>query len=261
MALVNTLLASLLTLAAGALGPAALAAAQSPTSGTPAFIAAALADPGRPAADVARDPLRKPGELLVFAGLQPGAKVADMIPEGGYFTRIFAKAVGPRGHVYAWVPEEFAKHSPKTMLDPTTAIAAQPGYANVSVLVQPTGALASPQPLDLAWTSQNYHDVYGFEGADTAEAMDKAVYAALKPGGVYIVIDHVAPAGAGGAVATTLHRIELKTVEAQVLAAGFTLEGQSPLLANPADPHDVKVFDPSIKGRTDQFVLKFRKPA
>jgi predicted methyltransferase len=182
------------------------------------------------------------------------------VPGGGYFTRIFAKAVGPRGHVYAVVPAELVQKK-SSMADPVKAIAAEPGYGDVTVLVQPTAGIAAPAKLDMAFTAQNYHDIYGFFGADNAEAFDKAVFAALKPGGVFIVIDHVAPAGSGGADATTLHRIDPETVKSQVEAAGFRLEAQSPLLANPADDHQVKVFDPAIRGHTDQFVFKFRKPA
>jgi predicted methyltransferase len=113
----------------------------------------------------------------------------------------------------------------------------------------------------MAWTSDNYHDIYGFFGADHAAAADAAIFSALKPGGVFIVIDHAALPGASATAPTTLHRIDPATVKAQVEAAGFKLEAESPILANPADPHTQKVFDPAIRGRTDQFVFKFRKPA
>jgi predicted methyltransferase len=87
------------------------------------------------------------------------------------------------------------------------------------------------------------------------------VYAALKPGGVYLVLDHVAASGSPADVSDTLHRIEPSTVRREVEAAGFTFEGESALLANPLDPHTAGVFDASIRGRTDQFILKFRRPA
>jgi predicted methyltransferase len=224
----------------------------------PQTIAAAVAAADRPAEDKARDAQRKPAALLAFAGVKPGWKVADLLPGGGYFTRIFAKAVGPRGHVYAWVPGEIVAANPKAA-DKPKALAAEPAYANVSV-VTPTGpdpALANT--LDLAWTAQNWHDIYGRFGAEGAKRFDQAVLAALKPGGLYVVIDHVANAGDTEAP-NKQHRIDPALVKAQVLAAGFEWVGESDVLRNPADAHDKGVFDPSIRGNTDQFVYKFRKP-
>jgi predicted methyltransferase len=222
-------------------------------------IAAAVASADRPAEDVARDELRKPAALLAFAGIKPGDRVADLIPGKGYFTRLFSNVVGPAGHVYAIVPAELAQVLPSAV-DTAKAVAADPALANVSVLVAPTASIKAPEPLDAAWTSDNYHDLYAFFGPDQAQAFDKAVYAALKPGGVFIVIDHVAPAGADQAMVKHLHRIDPAVVKAQVLAAGFRLEAQSTVLANPADTHDQPVFAPAIRGRTDQFAFRFRKP-
>jgi predicted methyltransferase len=220
-------------------------------------IDAAIASPSRPAADVARDAQRHPAALLAFAGIKPGDKVADLMPGGGYFTRLFAQAVGPQGHVYAIVPAELAKLAPKSA-EAARALAA--GDHSITLLVVPTDAIAAPEKLDLVWTSDNYHDVYGFFGPDKAAAMDRAIFNALKPGGRFIVIDHVAAAGASATAPTTLHRIDPATVRAQVLAAGFVLTDQSDVLQNPADDHTRKVFDPSIRGRTDQFAYSFRKP-
>lgn len=244
-------------------------------AGTPAVpadfssaIAAAVADGARPAADTARDADRKPAELIAFAGIKPGDQVADLMPGGGYFTRIFSKLVGPQGHVYAVVPASIAAAKPAA-LDGIKALVADPAYRNTSLEVQPYDRIAADQSLDVAWTSQNYHDVYGAvsifsvsgkSGAEEAAALDAAVFKALKPGGVYIVIDHAAKAGAGGSVANTLHRIEPATVIEQVQAAGFVLEARSELLANPQDGHEEAVFATEIKGHTDKFVLKFRKP-
>jgi predicted methyltransferase len=225
----------------------------------PAYAIAAVAAPDRPAADKARDALRHPAELVAFAGIKPGDQVADIMPGLGYFTRIFANAVGPKGAVYAIVPSELAKVAPK-IPEAMKALAADSAFPNVKTMVMPTASIAAPVLLDVAWTSDNYHDLYGFFGAAQAAAFDAAVFKALKPGGVFIVIDHVAPAGSAGADATTLHRIDPETVKAQVLAAGFTLTAVSPVLANPADPHTAKVFDPAVRGRTDQFVFKFTKP-
>jgi predicted methyltransferase len=225
----------------------------------PAYVAAAVAAADRPKEDSDRDALRKPAAMVVFAGIKPGDKVADIMPGGGYFTRIFSRIVGPKGHVYAVIPTELAQASP-TAADAPNALAANPAYGNISVVLGPTAALSAPAPLDVAWTSQNYHDLYGFFGADKAAAFDAAVFKMLKPGGVFIVIDHAAAAGTPDASVKVLHRIDEAVVKAQVQAAGFRLESESNLLANPADTHAQPVFAPAIRGRTDQFVLKFRKP-
>jgi predicted methyltransferase len=224
-----------------------------------AEIAAAVASPARPAADVARDALRHPAALLAFSGIKPGQKVADLMPGGGYFTRLFSVLVGQQGHVYDIVPEELAKVSPKA-LAAARGVAAEPAMLNVSVLVMPLAQIAAPEKLDVVWTSDNYHDVYGFFGADHALAMDRAVFAALKPGGHFIVIDHIAASGTSAAAPTTLHRIDPATVRAQVEAAGFVFDAESMVLRNPQDDHTRSVFDPAIRGRTDQFGYSFRKP-
>jgi predicted methyltransferase len=222
----------------------------------PPAILAVLGSPDRPAADKARDALRHPGELVVFAGLKTGDQVADVMPGTGYFTRIFSKVVGPQGHVYAIVPAELARVAPK-IPDAMKLLSASPAFPNVSMLLQPTAAIATPARIDVAWTSDNYHDLYGFFGAPQAAALDAAVFRALKPGGVFVVIDHV---GKPGSLPTKLHRIDPAVVKAQLLAAGFTLEAESQILHNPADPHDMIVFAPEIRGHTDQFVFRFRKP-
>ena len=236
---------------------AAVALAQ-PSQARETAIDAAIAAP-RPAADTARDATRKPAALIAFAGIKPGDKIGDFMPGTGYFTRIFSHLAGPGGHVYAIIPSELAAVAPKIPAG-IKALAAEPAYANVTTVIVPTAQTGAPEKLDVVWTSQNYHDIYGFFGAGAAASADAAVFRALKPGGTYIVIDHVAAAGAGGTVGKTLHRIEPSTVRDQVLAAGFKLEGTSDLLANPADTHTLKVFDPAIRGHTDQFIMKFRKP-
>ena len=254
------------------LGGATLGCASTPSVPAvptiPAYVSAAVADSARPAADTTRDADRKPAELVAFAGLKPGDQVADLMPGGGYFTRIFSKVVGPQGHVYAVVPASIAEAKPAA-LDGIKALAADPAYGNTTLEVRPYDRIAADQSLDLAWTSQNYHDVYGAvsifsvsgkSGAEEAAALDAAVFKALKPGGVYMVVDHAAKAGAGGSVANTLHRIEAATVIEQVQAAGFVLEARSDVLANPQDSHEQTAFATEIKGHTDKFVLKFRKP-
>ena len=240
------------------LGQSDALAAPLPVAGSDPVMEA-VADSSRPAADTARDATRKPAALIRFAGIKPGDRIADFIPGSGYFTRIFSKVVGITGKVYAIIPDGLAKAYPKTV-DMMKQITTGTGYANVTMMIEPLNQTGAPEPLDLVWTSDNYHDLYGQDGPDAALAADKAIFHALKPGGVFIVIDHAGAPGSDGKEAKTLHRIEQSTVVDQVKQAGFVLEGTSDLLANPADPHTAKIFDPTIKGHTDQFVLKFRKP-
>jgi predicted methyltransferase len=223
----------------------------------PAYIKAAVADSKRPAEEIQRDANRKPAEMLVFAGVKPGMKVMDLMAEGGYFTRLFSPAVGPKGWVYAEQPEEFEAFL-KGKPAPILKVAAD--YQNVSVVKSPINQLTAPEALDLVWTSQNYHDIKNMKTADTAQ-VNKAVFNALKPGGLYIVLDHSAPKDSGIADTQTLHRIDEAVVKKEVEAAGFKFVGESNLLRNPKDPRTAIVFDPSIRGHTDQFILKFRKPA
>ena len=236
--------------------------------GVPAYITSAIADHSRPEADSKRDQDRKPGELVAFAGIKPGDKVADVMPGGGYFTRIFSKVVGPKGHVYAVIPSSLATGAPKR-IDDFKAAMADPAYGNTTLVIRPYDQIGADEPLDVIWTAQNYHDVYGAvsvfavagqSGPDETQNMDRAAFKALKPGGVYMVIDHVAKAGSDDQVAKNLHRMDPAQVIAQAQAAGFVLEARSDMLANPQDMHDKLIFAPEIRGHTDQFVLKFRKP-
>src|SRR5450631_2528306 len=228
---------------------------------SPDTITAAIADASRPDTDKQRDANRKPAETLAFAGVKAGDRVAELLPGAGYFTRIFSKVVGSGGHVYALVPAP-AADAPADMPDfaaRVKAIAAEPNYANVSVVVEPFSQLQAPVPVDLVWTSQNYHDLHNFPGIDVT-VFNQLIFDALKPGGIYLILDHEAEPGSGVRDTATLHRIDAATVKTEVLAAGFVLAGSSDLLRQPSDPHAVKVFDPSVRGRTDQFILKFRKP-
>jgi predicted methyltransferase len=240
----------------------ALPASQAALAGDKsAAISAAVADKSRPEADTGRDAERKPAETLAFAGVTPRATVIELIPGGGYYTRLLSKLVGPKGHLYALVPAprpDAAPDAPDRTL-PIKAIAAAGGYGNISVLVQPIRALQLPSQADLVWTSNNYHDVKNVPGIDML-AFNKSVFDALKPGGHYLVIDHAAAADAPADVTETLHRIRAETVKEEAQAAGFVLEGASEVLHNTTDGHDLKVFDPAIRGKTDQFVLKFVKP-
>jgi predicted methyltransferase len=226
-----------------------------------AAVTSAIEDSTRPASDTARDANRRPAETLAFTGVKAGDKVADYAAGAGYFTRLFAGVVGPSGHVYASVPAPLFKYPNivKGIADIETYAVANP---NVSVaFAAPLDAAKYPEKLDVFWISQNYHDLHDpFMGPVDMTAFNRAVYEALKPGGLYIVLDHVAAAGSPADVTDTLHRIEPNTVRHEVEAAGFKFEGESSALANPADPHTAGVFDPSVRGKTDQFILKFRRP-
>jgi predicted methyltransferase len=220
-------------------------------------IAAAVADKDRPQADKDRDADRKPAEMLRFAGVKSGMTVVDILPGAGYFTRLFSDVVGPKGKVIAYVPDEMLVKS-QAGLERANAAAA--GRSNVIVMHSPLMAPNPPGVLaDVVWTSQNYHDLHNMPGIDVV-AYNRLVFQGLKPGGVYIVLDHVAPAGSGLNDTGTTHRIDPAAVKAEVIAAGFTFDGESKVLANPADKHDLKVFDPSLRGKTDQFVYRFKKP-
>jgi predicted methyltransferase len=221
----------------------------------------AVADPSRPEADRARDAERKPAESLAFAGVHPGQRVAELLPGKGYFTRLFSLVVGPKGKVYALArqrPADAAADAPDPAA-PIQALAADPHYGNVAVSAMSIKELSLPEPVDLVWTSQNYHDLHNIPDGDVA-SFDKSVFKALKPGGVFIVLDHVAAAGSGFRDTSTLHRIDPEAVKKEVESAGFKFEGASEVLHSAADDHTLKVFDPAIRGKTDQFILKFRKP-
>lgn len=221
-------------------------------------IAVALSNKDRPDTDRARDAARKPAALLAFAGMGRGMTVADLMPGEGYFTRIFSNIVGERGHVYAVVSAERLEKKPQSA-DGVKAIAADPAFRNVSVVAASLSDAHLPTPVDIAWTSDNYHDVYA-GSPEQALAFNRSVFNLLRPGGTYIVIDHVAATGSGSEPPHTLHRIDPDLIRQQVIQAGFVFEGESDALRNPADPHTAPVFDASVKGHTDQVVFKFRKP-
>jgi predicted methyltransferase len=223
------------------------------------LITAAVADPARPQADRNRDAARRPSESLQFSGVKPGDAVADFNASAGYFTRLFSDVVGSRGHVYAIEPVEIQQYIAKSTAE-LRAYAA--GHRNITVSVETAlESLRLPRKLDLFWISQNYHDLHNkYFGPVDIVAFNKAVFDALKPGGSYVVLDHTAAPGAPADVTETLHRIDPATVRREVEAAGFVFDGDSAVLANPDDPRTIKVFDKSIQGHTDQFILRFRKP-
>jgi predicted methyltransferase len=214
----------------------------------------------RPAADVERDAARKPAEMVKFAMIKPGQTVVDMLPGGGYFTRIFSQAVGPKGKVVALVAREYAAQYPKMGTD-ITSLAAEPAYKNVEAAIRGLSEVGADNSVDLVWTAQNYHDLKSAKlPAGTAAFINGAVFKALKPGGHYVIVDHSAAAGSGLRDVDTLHRIDAEALKAEVLAAGFIFDGESKLVANTTDDHSKNVFDPAIRGKTDQFAFRFVKP-
>ncbi|WP_394761330.1 class I SAM-dependent methyltransferase [Phenylobacterium sp.] len=248
------LAASLAVSLAAAQGTGAAVAAPA----VPAYVTAAVADKGRDA-DRKDDERRHIAEVVAFSGVKSGDKVVDLIPGSGYFTKVFSKIVGPKGHVFMIWPNEYAKEAQP---DPVkNQMLAKEGYPNTSVILQPGAAFATPEPADLVFTVQNYHDYPDkFMGKLDPVVFSKQVYKALKPGGVFLVVDHTAEAGSGLRDTDTLHRIDPAIVKKQVEEAGFVFEGESKALRNPGDDLKKVVFDKAIRGHTDQFIYKFRKP-
>lgn len=219
-------------------------------------VAKALANPARADAQ-GDDAKRKAAEVLAFSGVKPGDTVVDFLPGAKYYwTRIFSGIVGPKGHVEAMWPAAMSERAIKTM-PAFNAIMTK----NMRFVATATNLPSSTRPVDLFWTVQNYHDLANKGAGEPAlRAFDAAVFKMLKTGGTYIVIDHADAAGTGLAGTETRHRIDPAMVRSQVEAAGFRFVGQSRALANAADDHSKSVFDPAIRGKTDQFVYKFRKP-
>lgn len=243
---------AILALTAGA----ALAAA------VPAYIEKALSDPGRPAADTSRDANRHPGELIAFAGIKPGMKVVDVFPGAGYYTRIFAKTVGDKGQVYAYISNAGDARLKSQGKDPDNQMAdLKATYHNLGVLHGPYSSFVTPEPVDVVWTSDNYHDFHnGPTAAADLPAMNKGIFNSLKHGGIYLVLDHRAPKGAGADATSKLHRMDEDIAKQEIEAAGFKLVSESKILTNPSDDNSKRVFEAGEHDKTDQFVLKFRKP-
>ncbi len=227
---------------------------------SPAFaqtdIAAVLADPSRPAADRDRDAGRMPGRVLAFFDIGPGDKVADLLAGGGYYTRILAPVVGSEGEVYSGNNPFFQRFGEEAL----TALLAEPGFENVHRIDGPVDELALPMDasLDAVIMVLAYHDLWLTD--EDRDELNRRVFAALKPGGVYGILDHHAAAGAGTDVIQSLHRIEESVITTEITAAGFSLAASADFLDNPEDDRSLRIFDPSIRGRTARFVLRFEKP-
>lgn len=240
------------------------AVAKTPATTASPSISAAIADTHRPEKDTQQDAVRRPADLVAFSKVKAGDVVIDVWPGGGYWTRLFSPIVGVKGKVYAYVPSEIAgfKSDPVAI---AKAIATEPGRGNVEEISDPIDQqppATSLNTIDVVWTFENYHDLHNsFMQGASVDGFNQAVFKLLKPGGYYVVVDHAAAPGAGLKNTEDLHRIDPATVKAEVEKAGFVLDSEARLLANPADDHTLKIFDPAIKGKTDRFMLRFKKPA
>lgn len=241
-----------------AFGAAPLAARAASDVPAPIDYNPVVADSSRPASDRERDAVRKPFELLEFAEIGPGEKVGDYVMGGGYVTRLLAAAVGPTGEVYAFQPAEFIAFKAQYGTDQAAVDAA---YANVDAVGGPFAAPAFPEPLDTIITVQNFHDLYlkPFPEGTGAKG-SAALFAALKPGGTLVLVDHSAADGTGTTLSDSLHRIDKAAVIEALTKVGFVLDAESDLYKRADDPRTANVFDKEIRGKTDQFALRFRKP-
>jgi predicted methyltransferase len=235
----------------------ALLAAGSAPAPPPNFDIRATVDPSR--GDALTNPVFKGPEVLKFIGLKKGDRIADLF--AGRVTTAFGAAVGTQGRVYAVMPVEAIKIHPE-LTDLLAARAKDPAYANVEFSSSPVNDMVLPTGLGASFIRQNYHDLHvRFMVPADGPAFNRKVFAALKPGGAFVVLDHVAIAGADVNVASNrLHRIDPATIKAEVEAAGLKLDGESAILANQDDAHDKMVLDPAILGKTDQFLFRFRQP-
>ena len=235
--------------------------ATNPAMQSAAAVAAAVADPARSADNLKLDASRKPAEVLNFLGLKPGMQVADMFGVNHYWAEIFAPAVGPKGQVTVWEPEQF--YSDKSKAEFATFAA---GKANVSIISSPFAAPNLPaKSFDFMLINLDYHDVYWQSAKYGITRMEpdawlKTLFAAMKPGGIVGVVDHIANPGETRATVEKLHRIDPATVRADYERAGFVFDGESDVLRNPADDHSLLVFDAAIRGKTDRFIYRFKKP-
>jgi predicted methyltransferase len=237
---------------------AAAVFAAPPLAANPADYAKAVADASRAEANRKLDDSRMPAAVLDFAGYERGDVVADFMAGGGYYTELISRVVGPQGRVYALEPTSFYDAK---VWDKLTA-----ANRNIGTLVAPVSAMQlAPASIDSVFAHLVYHDLYWesdkykFARVEPA-AVVASWFAALKPGGTVVIVDHAGPAGDTRALVEKFHRIDPATVKADMTAAGFELVAESDVLHRSDDPHTAGVFDPSVRGKTDRFMLKYRKP-
>jgi predicted methyltransferase len=230
-----------------ALGGAALA-------GVPDYVTQAVSDQTRPKDDVAADALRDPADTLAFAGVKPGMAVGELYPCGGYFSRMLIDVVGPKGKIYG--TDNIGWHGCTEATQKAVA-----GHENYTIESEPFGVFKLPQKVDLFWITQNYHDLHIKKYGDVDMArFNQAVFDSLKKGGTYFILDHQAVGPLGDDDIAKVHRIAKAQLIAEVEAAGFKLVAEGDFLHRPADDHTKSIFDPAIRGKTDQYALKFVKP-
>lgn len=246
----------------------------------PAAVTAAVNDPGRPWFERARDAVRKPAEIIAFSGIKPGDKIADLMPGPGYYTRVLSKLVGPKGKLYAVVPfatvgapserkgpviKVDGQNIPLSRVEQAYALEDISEYGNITVLweafLQYDGQFALPEQVDAVFTADDYYELHGskeFAAVDMAKVA-KAIFRALKPGGVYVVMDHASAKGAGFTQAATLHRTDPEAVKAEIFAAGFVLDAESKLRASTTDDHS-KLATDTEGVSPDEYIFRFKKP-
>jgi predicted methyltransferase len=224
--------------------------------------AAALASDKRPEADRASDASRKPDAVLAFFGIEPGDVVLEMWAGGGYYTELLSHVVGENGKVYAHANTPILNFAG----DAHTNRHADNRLPNTEILMAENNELVlEPDSFDAVTIVLNYHDLYwsseqyGWEAIDVP-AFIAEIHKGLKPGGVLGIVDHQAEPGSPAETGNTLHRIDAALVIADLESAGFVLDAQSDVLANPADDYAKNVFDESVRGNTDRFALRFLKP-
>jgi len=228
----------------------------------PAIYEAAVAHPDRPAGDRERDAGRKPADVLEFFGIAPGMAVLDMFSGGGYYTEIISRVVGDEGRVVAHTNQAYASF----VGDETTQRYGDDRLGNVELLLAEANELELPaDEFDAIMMVLAYHDIYyvdpdnGWPQID-GERLRQQLWNGLRPGGILAVVDHHALAGAPAETGNTLHRIDRQRVIDELTETGFVLDGESDVLANPEDDRSIHMGAPEIRGRTDRFVLRFRKP-
>lgn len=236
-----------------------LGAAAAGSTATPAYVTAAMQAPSR-ADDVSEDAGRQMAAIMTFSQVKPGQKVVELIPAEGYWTRVFSGIVGPKGHVYTIWPDGYQQYVDESYANWQKLITT-PEYSNVSLIRGAGSELKVSEPVDLVYTCENYHDYHDkFMGPVDMVAFDKKVFDALKPGGVFVIVDNVAPAGSGFSSTDTTHRVDPEAVKKEVESAGFVFDGSSDALKNPADTHLLVSYKPPMSGHNDQFIFRFRKP-
>jgi len=219
----------------------------------PGYVARAIANPTRSKAERDADPHRLPAQTIAFAGVAPGMAVGELLPFYGYFTRLLSDVVGPKGKIYGIENINWSN----------TAFDKKLTGQRRNVFLQRTkwGEFDLPEKIDLFWITQNYHDLHVAEyGHVDIAAFNRRVFDALKPGGIYLVVDQAANPGATEDEISALHRIDRAQVISEVTAAGFTLVGESDALHHANDDHTRSIFDVVVRGQTDEFMLRFQRP-